>query len=101
MYAIIKTGAKQYKVSQGDRLKVERLEIKPNEEGFFYPILVFKDNTIDLNENKNYKVRFRVLEEGKHKKVLVFHKKRRKQYKKLRGHRQLYSLIEIVSIEGE
>lgn len=99
MYAIFKTGSKQYKVSSGDKIKVERLDVKPEEEVTFKPILVSKDNKIDFNEDGKWVIKAKVVSEGKHKKILVFHKKRRKQYKKLKGHRQLFTLVEINSIE--
>lgn len=101
MYAIIKTGAKQYKVSGGDKIKVEKLDVKIGDEVTFKPILVSKDNQIDFNEDGKWFVKAKALSEGKHKKILVFHKKRRKQYKKLKGHRQFFTLVEINSIEKE
>ena len=101
MYAIFKTGAKQYKVSGGDKIKVERLDVKPGEEITFKPILVSQDNKIDFNEKGKWVIKAKALSEGKHKKILVFHKKRRKQYKKLKGHRQFFTLVEISSVEKE
>ncbi len=101
MYAIFKTGAKQYKVSSGDKIKVERLDTKPEQEITFKPILVSKDNKINFNEDGKWVVKGKVVSEGKHRKILVFHKKRRKQYKKLKGHRQLFTLVEINSIEKD
>ncbi len=98
MYAVIKTGSKQYRVCVGDKVKVEKLDVAPSEEISFSPILVSDENKIDLNQDKKWSVKAKVLKEGKKKKVLVFHKKRRKQYKKLNGHRQLYSLIEVTNI---
>ncbi|MCX7829586.1 MAG: 50S ribosomal protein L21 [Acidobacteria bacterium] len=101
MYAIFKTGAKQYKVSAGDRIKIEKIDAKIGEEVTFKPILVSKDNKISFNEDGKWVIKGKALLEGKHKKILVFHKKRRKQYKKLKGHRQLFTLVEINSIEKE
>ncbi len=101
MYAIFKTGSKQYKVSSGDKIKVERLGLKTQEEVTFKPILVSNNNKIDFNEDGKWTIKAKVISEGKHKKILVFHKKRRKHYKKLRGHRQLFTLVEINSIEKD
>ncbi|NMB98968.1 MAG: 50S ribosomal protein L21 [Thermoanaerobaculaceae bacterium] len=101
MYAIFKTGAKQYKVSSGDKIKVERLDVKPGEEITFKPILVSNENKIDFNEDGKWVIKCKAIAEGKHKKILVFHKKRRKQYKKLKGHRQLFTLVEINSIQKD
>jgi large subunit ribosomal protein L21 len=100
MYAIIKTGGKQHKVSIGDKVKVERLDVEAGGEVSFVPILVSADNKIDFNEKGKWTVKAKALNEGKMKKVLVFHKKKRKQYKKLRGHRQIYTLIEISALES-
>ena len=99
MYAIIKTGGKQHKVSVGDKVKVEKLGVQSGEEVSFSPILVSADSKIDFNENGKWTVKAKALLDGKLSKVLVFHKKKRKQYKKLRGHRQPYTLIEISAVE--
>ncbi|HNQ79300.1 MAG TPA: 50S ribosomal protein L21 [Acidobacteriota bacterium] len=99
MYAIIKTGGKQHKVSVGDKLRVERLNVQPGEEVNFTPILVSADNKVDFNENGKWIVKATAVKELKARKVLVFHKKKRKQYKKLRGHRQIYTLIEVSALE--
>ena len=99
MYAIIKTGAKQHKVSVGEKIRVERLDVKEGDEVSFSPILVSADSKVDFNDKQNWTVTAKALGEGKQKKVMVFHKKRRKQYKKLRGHRQIYTLVEITGLE--
>lgn len=101
MYAIFRTGAKQYRVSSGDRIKVERLDVKPGEEISFKPLLVSQENKIDFNESGKWVIKGKAISEGKRKKILVFRKKRRKHYKKLRGHRQFFTLIEINSIEKD
>ena len=79
MYAIIKTGGKQHKVSVGDKLRVERLNVQPGEEVNFTPILVSADNKVDFNENGKWTVKATAVKELKARKVLVFHKKKIKE----------------------
>ena len=87
MYAIVKTGGKQYKVSTGDCLNVEKLE---GEAG---------DKVIaDPAEAAKTKVEATIVEQFKGDKQLVFKFKKRKNYKKLRGHRQQLTRIQITSI---
>lgn len=99
MYAIIESGGKQHNVSIGDRVKVELLEASQGEEVSFVPLMVADGNRVWAgSESAPLKVTAEVLGEGKRRKVLVFHKKRRKQYKRLRGHRQPYSELKITGI---
>ena len=99
MYAIIESGGKQHKVSAGDTIKVELLKAGDGEEVSFKPLLVADgDKVWTASEVKDLSVQAKVLGEGKLRKVLVFHKKRRKQYKKLYGHRQPYTELEILTI---
>ncbi len=99
MYAIVKVGGKQHKVSAGDKLKVEKLCQEAGTEVQWQPLLVV-DGTEVLTADAHpaLAVTAKVLGDGKLKKVLVFHKKRRKQYKKIYGHRQPYTQVEIVNI---
>ena len=100
MYAIIQTGGKQYKVSAGDKLKVEKLGQEVGAEVALQALLVVDGDQLWTSGAKGgYAVKGKVLGDGKRRKVLVFHKKRRKQYKKLRGHRQPFTEVEILSIE--
>ncbi|HLB95809.1 MAG TPA: 50S ribosomal protein L21 [Patescibacteria group bacterium] len=85
-FAIIKTGGKQYKVRQGERLKIEKLVSKEGKVQFE-----------DIFQGK--KVSAKVLAEGKRPKVRVLKFRRRKRYKKVQGHRQLYTEIQIEKIE--
>ena len=100
MYAIIRTGGKQYRVAPGDVLRVEKL---PQAEGNieFTEVLAASTGGQDSNLAKpgSAKVLASVVNEGRGKKVLVFHFKRKKQYKKLQGHRQAYTAVRINSIE--
>jgi large subunit ribosomal protein L21 len=97
MYAIIEAGGKQYRVSPGDRLKVEKLNLSQGELVEFKPILIGKENgEVVLQKGK---VIAEVLRQGKHKKVIVFKFRAKKNYKRWRGHRQPYTKIIIKEIQ--
>ncbi len=97
MFAVIKTGGKQYKVEPGMLLKVEKLPVNVGETVEIEASLVKDDQGNIKTEGK---VEAEVVEHGKHKKVLVFHFKRKKNYKKLNGHRQPFTLIKIKEIKA-
>jgi large subunit ribosomal protein L21 len=97
MYAIIETGGRQYMVSPGDKLKVEKLNLNEGELVEFKPVLVRKENgEVVLQKGK---VIAEVLRHGKHKKVIVFKFRAKKNYKRWRGHRQPYTEIIIKEIQ--
>jgi large subunit ribosomal protein L21 len=97
MYAIIETGGKQYMVNPGDKLKVEKLNLNEGELVEFKPVLVRKENgEVVLQKGK---VIAEVLRHGKHKKVIVFKFRAKKNYKRWRGHRQPYTEIIIKEIQ--
>ncbi len=101
MYAVIRTGGKQYKVHEEQVLKVEKLEGNEGSQIEFDDILMYSDGeTITLGSPKvdNASVKAQILEQGRGKKTLVFKYKRRKGYRKMRGHRQHYTEIKIDSI---
>jgi large subunit ribosomal protein L21 len=99
MYAVIRAGGKQYRVSPGDVIHVER---QPAENGQveFTDVLAASaaEGQLARPEGNGARVLARVLEEGRAEKVLVFHYKRKKQYKKLAGHRQPFSRVKITEI---
>ncbi len=101
MYAIIRTGGKQYQVSAGDTLRVEKL---PGEVGETIEIndvlLVAGDDGVKIGQPlvEGATVTARITEHGKAKKVLVFKKKRRKGYQVKKGHRQQYTALTIENI---
>lgn len=102
MYAVIKTGGKQYKVEEGDTLRVEKLEGKEGGEVTFNDVLMFSDGekvTLGQPAIEDAIVKGHILEQGKAKKVLVFKFKRRKGYRNLRGHRQSFTAVKIDSIQ--
>jgi large subunit ribosomal protein L21 len=99
MYAVIRTGGKQYRVAPGDVLKIERPAGNAASEVEFDDVLAFSDGTSSVIKPQGAKVIGSLVSEGRGDKVLVFHFKRKKQYKKLQGHRQSYAEIRISSIE--
>ena len=105
MYAIIRTGGKQYRVAPGDVLRVEKLDqMEGNVE--FTEVLAASTGNSDsaaLAKPSSAKVLASVIQEGRAKKVLVFHLKRKKQYKKMQGHRQSYTEIRIheIQVDGQ
>lgn len=104
MYAVIRTGGKQYRVAPGDVLQVEKLAPKDGKFEFTEVLAASVDNSGDgsgLALPGSAKVLATVLNEGRDSKVLVFHFKRKKQYKKTQGHRQSYTRIRIDEIQVE
>ncbi len=100
MYAVIKTGGKQYKVAEGDVLQVEHLSVKGSKTSLT-PILVVNSEgqtIIGAKELKTYKVAVKLLGDAKGDKVDVFKYRPKSGYAVKSGHRQLYSLIEVTSI---
>lgn len=100
MYAIIKTGGKQYKVSEGDLLKIEKLSAEVGQKVEFDQVLLISDDgdvTVG-NPIDGAKVSATVEEQGKDKKIVVFKYKAKKGYAKKNGHRQPYTKVKIESI---
>lgn len=101
MYAIIKTGGKQYQVSAGDRLVVEKLEGNIGDNVDLSEVLLVADGeaiTVGRPVVEGAKVVATITEQGKHRKIKVFKKKRRKGYKLMKGHRQPYTTLKIAEI---
>jgi large subunit ribosomal protein L21 len=101
MFAVIKTGGKQYKVQQGDVLQVEKLGLEKDKTITFDEVLLVEDGKKTLIGTPfvdKAKVHAVIIENFKDDKVIVFKKKRRKQYKRMRGHRQELSRIRIEDI---
>ena len=102
MYAIVDIAGKQYKVAEGDQLKVARLAFKVGEKVNFENVLLTDDGEnikIGKPAVKGAVVGAEVLEHGRLKKILVYKKKRRKGYQRKSGHRQDFSSIKINSIK--
>src|SRR6056297_3417958 len=103
MYAIIKTGRKQYKVKEGQILKIEKLHASEGENVEFDKVLTVKNNDgvkFGRPYIKDAKVKGKILENGKRKKVVVFKYKPKSRYRKKTGHRQPYSKVLIENIES-
>lgn len=104
MYAIVETGGKQYKLSEGDIVKVEKLAGEAGQKVALERVLAVStaDGNLQVGTPlvENAKVIAEVLEQGKHKKITVFKYKRRKNMRKKQGHRQAYTKIRIEKIEA-
>lgn len=103
MYAVIASGGKQYKVGEGEILRVEKIQGEVGESVSFDRVLMFSDGEnvkIGRPDLADVAVRGHIIEQGKAKKILVFRYKRRKRYRKTQGHRQQYTAIKIDSIEA-
>ena len=99
MYAVIRTGGKQYRVAPGDVLKVETVSGNQDNQIEFSDVLAFSGEAGSVVKPASAKVLATVEGEGRGNKILVFHYKRKKQYKKLAGHRQPYTAGRITGIE--
>src|SRR3954465_8761501 len=97
MYAVIRSGGKQYRVAPGDVIKVEKTSHSEGEIEFA-DILAIGGDSFSTN-TKGARVAGEVMEEGRRDKILVFKFKRKKQYKKLIGHRQQFTAVRITGIE--
>jgi len=101
MYAVILTGGKQYRVKEGDTLAIEKLDLAPGRKAQFDRVLLIEDgDTIQVGTPylDSAMVVALVLENFKDEKVLVFKKKRRKQFRRTRGHRQPLTRIRITRV---
>ena len=101
MYAVIKTGGKQYRVSPGDVIRVENLPAEPGSSAEMANVLAVSSDDGKLltgKEAANAKVEVTVQGHGRARKVLVFHYKRKKQYKKTQGHRQGFTELRVQKI---
>jgi len=101
MYAIIATGGKQYKVSEGDVIKVEKLGVEAGESVTFDQVLAVSDDKLKVgNDVAGATVTATVVENGRGKKVIVYRYKRKSGYHKKNGHRQAYTQVKIDKINA-
>ena len=99
MYAVIRAGGKQYRVAPGDVIRVEKVGTGTDGHVEFNDVLAVSGSEGDIaRPQSEARVVGQVVEEGRGAKILVFHYKRKKQYKKLRGHRQPFSAVRITEI---
>ncbi|SFR97625.1 50S ribosomal protein L21 [Anaeromicropila populeti] len=103
MYAIIATGGKQYKVSEGDVINIEKLFVEAGEEVTFDDVLaVSKDGKLEVGNPSvgSASVKATVVKQDKAKKVIVYRYKRKSGYHKKNGHRQQYTQVKIEKINA-
>jgi large subunit ribosomal protein L21 len=102
MYAVIKTGGKQYRVSQGDRLKVEKLPGNVGDTVTFGEVLMIGGESVKLGSPLigGASVQAKVIAQDRAKKIIVFKFRRRKNYRRKAGHRQPFTALEITGITG-
>jgi large subunit ribosomal protein L21 len=103
MYAVIQTGGKQYRVAEGETLRVEKLPATPGDKLSFSPLL-FADDGGNVQIGKpnvtGIQVEAEVMEQGRGPKIVIFKYKRRKSYRRKTGHRQPFTALKIVSIKA-
>lgn len=101
MYAIIATGGKQYKVSEGDVIKVEKLTAEDGATVTFDQVVAVSDGSMKVGKDvANATVSATVVEQGRDKKVIVYKYKRKSGYHKKNGHRQAYTKVKIEKINA-
>ena len=105
MYAVIETGGKQYLIKSGDTLKVEKLDAEAGKEFVFDKVLLLaEDDGTDVKIGTPYldgvSISAEVMEQGRNKKIRVVKFKRKVRYRRVAGHRQHFTEVEIGTIEG-
>jgi large subunit ribosomal protein L21 len=103
MYAVVATGGKQYKVKEGETLRVEKLPGEIGSSVSFDKVLMYSDGenvAIGQPILDNVAVTGHIVEQGKAKKIIVFKYKRRKRYRRKQGHRQQFTAVKIDSIKA-
>ena len=102
MYAIIATGGKQYKVSEGDIITIEKLGVEAGEKVTFDQVLAVSDKDLKVGDPtvKGATVEASVVKEGRAKKVIVYKYKRKTGYHNKNGHRQAFTQVKIEKING-
>lgn len=100
MYAIIATGGKQYRVSQGDIIYVEKLEMEPETTVNFDVLMIGSDDGVKVGKPlvEGSKVEGKVLAQTKGEKIIIYKYKSKKNFHRKNGHRQCYTKVEITSV---
>ena len=102
MYAVIKTGGKQYRVAVGEKLKIEQIPAEVGSQIELNQVLMIGGDAVRIGTPlvEGAAVKATVIEQGRHPKVKIFKMRRRKHYQKRQGHRQNYTAIQIDAING-
>ncbi len=103
MYAVIETGGKQYRVAPGEVIRVEKMDVEPGTSVNLGKVLLFADeNDVKVGNPvlESASVEGTVLGHGKEPKVWIFHYKRKKNYRRFRGHRQDFTDVRIDAVRG-
>ena len=103
MYAVVKTGVKQYRVEEGQTIRVEKIDGDVGAAVTLNDVLMFADgDTVNIGQPTldNVTVNGHIVDQDKAKKILVFKYKKRKRYRRKQGHRQTFTAIKIDSIQG-
>lgn len=101
MYAVVKTGGKQYRVQAGEKIKVEQIPAEVGEEILLDQVLLVADgDAVSLGAPlvAGASIKARVVSQGRGEKIRIFKMRRRKHYRRTKGHRQNYTEIEILAI---
>ncbi len=102
MYAIIKTGGKQYNVEEGKIITIEKLAVSEGDKVTFDEVLLLSGDTVKIGQPfvAGAKVIAKVLAQGKEKKIRIFKYKAKSNYRRRQGHRQPFTKVQIEKIEG-
>ena len=102
MYAVMTTGGKQYKVAQGDRLRIEKIGAAVGETVTFDQVLLVGGDALKIGTPlvAGAKVTAKVVAQAREKKIIVFKFRRRKNYRRKNGHRQPFTALEITGIKA-
>ncbi len=100
MFAVVSTGGKQYKVEEGDVLRLEKIAHSPGEEFELKPLLICDNNMVETAQDKlsGYVITAKVLKTAKAKKIIVFTYRNKTNEHRRKGHRQFYSEVKIEKI---
>ncbi|MGN7618477.1 MAG: 50S ribosomal protein L21 [Ehrlichia sp.] len=100
MFAIVETGGKQYKVKEQDVIKVEKLNLCVGEEVTLNSVIALTDVNNNILFTRNATVTASVLEQCRNDKIIIFKKKRRKNYRRKNGHRQYMTVLRVTKINN-
>ena len=101
MYAVVRSGGKEYRVSKGDLIQVEKLEGKVGDQVALKDVLMVSkegETLVGTPHLANVVIKGEIVQEGKGKKVLTYKMKRRKNYRRFKGHRQTYTYLKVNDI---